>query len=187
MFVRTVLAASIFLGLCGGCAAQSASGPVAASEAAPVYKLDSGDKVRVTVYGEQSVNGEYSVGPNGDIALPLIGNVAAKGRTIDELNATISQKLASGYLLDPRVTIEVLSYRPYYILGEVSRPGQYPYASALSIDQAIATAGGYTYRASKSKVFVRRAGGAEEEIKLKKGTPVWVNPGDTIRIGERYF
>lgn len=187
MFVRTILAAFIFLGLCSGCVAQTAVGPAIVGNGAPVYKLDSGDKVRVTVYGEQSINGEYSVGPNGDIAFPLIGNVIAKGHTIDELNGMISQKLSSGYLLDPRVTIEVLSYRPYYILGEVSRPGQYPYASALSVDQAIATAGGYTYRASKSKVFVRRAGGAEEEYKLEKGRPVWVNPGDTIRIGERYF
>lgn len=187
MFVRTILAALVSIGVCSGCVAQTAASPTSEAVAAPIYKLDSGDKVRVTVYGEQSINGEYSVGPNGDIAFPLIGNVIAKGHTIDELNGMISQKLASGYLLDPRVTIEVLSYRPYYILGEVSRPGQYPYASALSVDQAIATAGGYTYRASKSKVFVRRAGGAEEEYKLEKGRPVWVNPGDTIRIGERYF
>lgn len=159
----------------------------ATEEKAPVYTLDSGDRIRVIVYGEQSLNGEYSVGPAGDVAFPLIGNVPAKGKSVAELQQAIATKLAQGYVLDPRVTIDVLSFRPYYILGEVNKPGQYPYASELSVDQAVATAGGYTYRASKGKVFIRRAGEAEVEVKLGKGKPVWVRPGDTIRVGERYF
>jgi len=158
-----------------------------AHQGPPVYRLDAGDKVKVTVYGEQSVNGEYAVGPEGDIAFPLIGNVLAKQLTVEELRQMIVARLADGYLVDPRVTIEVLNYRPYYILGEVSRPGQYPYVNGLSVDQAIATAGGYTYRASKKKVFIRPAGGAEVEVKLKRDKPIWITPGDTIRIGERYF
>jgi polysaccharide biosynthesis/export protein len=188
MSFRLFLALVVSLTAFSGCAAQSnVSSNVASAEAPPVYRLDSGDKIRVTVYGEQSVNGEYAIGPEGDIAFPLIGSVVAKQQTVEELRQAIVAKLAAGYLVDPRVTIEVLSYRPYYILGEVSRPGQYAYATALSVDQAIATAGGYTYRASKSKVFIRRAGGAEVEVKLEKGRPMWINPGDTIRIGERYF
>lgn len=158
----------------------------AAADTAPVYTLDTGDKIRVTVYGEQSVNGEYTIGPSGDIAFPLIGNVPAKGQTVSQLQDAITQKLAAGYILDPRVSIDVLSYRPYFILGEISRPGQYPYLPKLTVDQAIASAGGYTYRASKSKVFIRRDG-RETEVKLSKSTPVWILPGDTIRIGERYF
>ncbi|UYY57049.1 polysaccharide biosynthesis/export family protein [Sphingomonas sp. S2-65] len=152
-----------------------------------MYTLDSGDKIRVVVYGEQSLNGEYAVGPAGDVAFPLIGNIIAKGLNVAQLQKAIADKLASGYILDPRVSIEVLSYRPYYILGEVSRPGQYPYSTDLTVEQAVATAGGYTYRASKSKVFVRHLGGPEVEYRLGKGKPVWLRPGDTVRIGERYF
>ncbi|WP_404338506.1 polysaccharide biosynthesis/export family protein [Sphingomonas sp. MMS12-HWE2-04] len=153
----------------------------------PVYTLDSGDKIRVVVYGEQSLNGEYSIGPAGDIAFPLIGNLPAKGKSVADLQAAITAKLASGYILDPRVSIDVLSFRPFYILGEVNRPGQYPYATDLSVDQAVAAAGGYTYRASKSKIFIRHLGEAEVEYKLGKGKVVWVRPGDSIRVGERYF
>ena len=153
----------------------------------PVYTLDSGDKIRVVVYGEESLNGEYSVGPAGDVAFPLIGNLPAKGKSVAELQSAIAAKLASGYILDPRVSVEVLSFRPFYILGEVNRPGQYPYATDLSVEQAVATAGGYTYRASKSKIFIRHVGKGEVEYKLGKGKIVWVRPGDSIRVGERYF
>jgi len=166
------------------------AGPALAAafdDAPPVYTLDSGDKIRVVVYGEQSLNGEYSIGPAGDVAFPLIGNLPAKGKSAAELQQAIAGKLASGYILDPRVSVEVLSFRPFYILGEVNRPGQYPYASDLSVDQAVATAGGFTYRASKSKVFIRHVGEPEVEYKLSKGKTVWVRPGDSIRIGERYF
>ena len=152
------------------------------------FTLGPGDKIRVTVFGEQSVNGEYTVGPDGAVAFPLIGAVAARGRTIAELQVAITQKLAAGYMLDPRVSIDVLNYRPFYILGEVNRPGQYPYADGLSVAQAVATAGGYTYRARTSRVFIRRADRpTEEEMTLKGGRQVWVMPGDTVRVGERYF
>lgn len=177
---------SMLIGLSACATSTSGIAQVAAADGAPVYTLDTGDKVRVTVYGEQSVNGEYAIGPSGDIAFPLIGNVPAKGQTVSQLQEAITQKLAAGYILDPRVSIDVLSYRPYFILGEISRPGQYPYLPKLTVDQAIASAGGYTYRASKSKVFIRR-NGLETEVKLSRSTPVWVLPGDTIRIGERYF
>ena len=146
MIFRLFLVLSLAIGLFTGSAASSndIETDSAQAEGPPVYRLDAGDKLRVTVFGEQSVSGDYAIGPDGDIAFPLIGTIAAKQRTIDELRQTIVEKLSSGYLIDPRVTIEVLNYRPYYILGEVSRPGQYPYANALSVDQAIATAGGYT-------------------------------------------
>lgn len=181
--------ATLFVALALGlsaCATPTATSAQTASDAPPVYTLDSGDKVRVTVYGEQSVNGEYAIGPAGDIAFPLIGNVPAKGQTVDQLQRAITEKLAAGYILDPRVSIDVLTYRPYFILGEISKPGQYAYMSELTVDQAVASAGGYTYRASKSKVFIRR-NGVEFEVRLSKSKPVWILPGDTIRIGERYF
>lgn len=169
--------------------AQSGVPMAAPTSAAPApYTLGPGDKIRVTVFGEQGINGEYSVGPDGAVAMPLIGNVAARGKTVGELQAAITARLAAGYMLDPRVSIDVLNYRPFYILGEVNRPGQYPYSDALSVAQAVATAGGYTYRAATARVFIRRADKlAEEAYSLKGVSQVWVMPGDTVRVGERHF
>jgi polysaccharide export outer membrane protein len=161
---------------------------VATPDGPTPFTLGPGDKIRVTVFGETAVNGEYTVGPDGALAFPLIGSIDARGRTVAQLQAAIAQKLAAGYILDPRVSIDVLTFRPFYILGEVNRPGQYPYAQGLSVAQAVATAGGYTYRARTSRVFIRRADEAvEEKVSLKNGRQVWVMPGDTIRVGERYF
>ncbi len=169
--------------------ASSGIPEASASPAAPAqYTLGPGDKIRVTVFGETAVNGEYSVGPDGAVAFPLIGNVSARGKTVGELQAAITTKLAGGYMLDPRVSIDVLNYRPFYILGEVNRPGQYPYSDGLSVAQAVATAGGYTYRANTGRVFIRRSEKpAEETYSLKSANQVWVMPGDTVRVGERHF
>ena len=183
LFAFAVLLSASGLAACGNGAALGAI-----SDQPPVYTLGAGDKVRVTVFGEQSVNGDYSVGTDGSIALPLIGNIAATGNSVAQLQEAITRKLASGYLLDPKVSVEVLNYRPYFILGEVNKPGTYPYVDALSVTQAVAIAGGYTYRANTSRVFIRRAGETEEmAYKVKHGNPAWVKPGDTIRVGERYF
>jgi polysaccharide export outer membrane protein len=175
-------------------AAQSATATAPANDqstspARPgVFTLGPGDKIRVTVFGELSVNGEYTVGPDGAVSFPLIGAVEARGRTVAELRDALTKKLAAGYILDPRVSIDVLNFRPFYILGEVNRPGQYPYADGLSVAQAVATAGGYTYRARTNRVFIRRADEAvEAEMSLKHGRQIWVMPGDTVRVGERYF
>jgi polysaccharide export outer membrane protein len=169
-------------------AAQAAAPSPATSDGPAPFTLGPGDKIRVTVFGEQSVNGEYTVGPDGTVSFPLIGAVEARGQTVAQLTAALTRKLAAGYILDPRVSVDVLNFRPFYILGEVNRPGQYPYADGLSVAQAVATAGGYTYRARTSKVFIRRADKAvEEEMSLKRGRQIWVMPGDTVRVGERYF
>jgi polysaccharide export outer membrane protein len=170
-------------------AQQGASATPVTIPAGPgAFTLGPGDKIRVTVFGEQAVNGEYMVGPDGAISFPLIGAVNARGRTVGDLRDAITAKLAAGYILDPKVSIDVLNFRPFYILGEVNRPGQYPYADGLSVAQAVATAGGYTYRARTTKIFIRRAEQAvEEEVSLKGGRQVWVMPGDTVRVGERYF
>ncbi|MDB5690495.1 MAG: polysaccharide export protein [Sphingomonas bacterium] len=168
-------------------AQPAAMGARATGKPAP-FTLGPGDKIRVTVFGEQSINGEYTVGPDGAVSFPLIGAVDARGRSVSELRDALTRKLAAGYILDPRVSIDVLNFRPFYILGEVNRPGQYPYADGLSVAQAVATAGGYTYRARTSKVFIRRAEQEiEEEVSLKGGRQIWVMPGDTVRVGERYF
>lgn len=152
------------------------------------YRLGAGDRVRIIVFGEQTLSGEYVVTGSGNVSFPLIGNVEAKGRPIEDLQDSIRTKLADGYIKDPRVSVEVLNYRPYYILGEVTRPGEYPYSVGLTVQQAVASAGGFTYRANEKKVFIKRALDAvEKPVEIRGKAPVSVQPGDTIRVGERYF
>ncbi len=161
--------------------------PSQLAEKPPAYNLGPGDKVKVTVFGEQSVNGEYLVGTDGTIALPLIGNVVAGGQTVASLQGKIVDRLHGDYLLDPRVSVEVLNYRPFFILGEIQKAGSYPYVDSLTVSQAVASAGGYTYRANSSVAFIRRNGEGDEKAYRLGDKPIWVLPGDTIRIGERYF
>ena len=119
------------------------------------YRLGSGDKVRIIVFGEQSLSGEFLVpGGEGQISFPLVGDVKAGGLTVAELQTELETKLKDGFLKQPRVSIEVLNYRPYYILGEVSKSGEYPYINGLTVLNAVATAGGFTYRADRKNVFI---------------------------------
>lgn len=152
----------------------------------PDYRLGVGDRVRITVYNETGLSGEFAVGDNGNLSLPLVGDVSATGQTTGALSALIQQKLADGYLREPSVSVEVASYRPFFILGEVRAPGQYPYASGLTVMNAVATAQGFTPRAERAVVFVRSFGSGEEKA-YKLIPDLAVLPGDTIRIGERYF
>ncbi len=182
------LAASAAL-LLGGCAGAGAP-PISTAEVAAgleSYHLGAGDRVRVTVFNEPSLTGEYNITPGGALAFPLIGVVSAGGRTIDAVQQELVAKLGEGYVNDPRVSLEVLSYRPFYILGEVNRPGEYSYASGMTVEQAIARAGGFTYRANEKTVFLRRQTGKGESAVPLRQAQVAVLPGDTIRVGERYF
>jgi polysaccharide export outer membrane protein len=182
-----VIAASMLA--LGGIARAQTSDP-ATSPAAPAsgfeYHLGSGDKVRIIVFGEESLTGEFFVSGAGKISFPLIGEIDALGITVPDLQAAIAAKLADGYLKQPRVSAEVLNYRPFYILGEVMKPGEYPYTNGLTVLNAVATAQGFTYRADTHKVFIKRAStDTEQQSPLTPVTPVL--PGDTIRIGERLF
>lgn len=173
----------------GGCAGASAP-PISTADVAAgleTYHLGAGDRVRVTVFNEPTLTGEYNITPGGALAFPLIGVVAAGGRSIDAVQQELTAKLAEGYVNDPRVSVEVLNYRPFYILGEVNRPGEYSYASGMTVEQAIARAGGFTYRANEKTVFLRRQTGKAESAVSLRSAQVAVLPGDTIRIGERYF
>ena len=150
------------------------------------YHLGAGDKLRIIVFGEDSLTGEFFVSGTGKIAFPLIGDIDVLGKTIPEIQSIIEAKLADGYLKTPKVSAEVLNYRPFYILGEVMKPGEYPYTNGLTVLNAVATAQGFTYRADTHKVFIRRAATKDENPEaLTPTTPV--EPGDTIRIGERLF
>jgi len=167
---------------------QTGAGPaaVAADARQGDYRLGAGDKVRIIVYGEDALTGEYFVSGAGTVAFPLIGEVPARGKTLPELQDAIQIKLAEGYIRQPKVSAEVLNYRPFYILGEVGKPGEYPYTAGLTVLNAVATAQGFTYRADTKRVYIKRAEAAvEQAFDLTTTTPV--EPGDTIRVRERLF
>lgn len=150
------------------------------------YRLGAGDKLRVIVFGEEALGGEFIVSSEGTVELPLIGAVKASGLTISEFQGEVERALKDGYLKDPRVSAEVENYRPFFILGEVQKPGQYPYTSSLSVMNAVATAQGFTYRADTHHVFIKHLNEAgEHRESLSDATQVL--PGDTIRIPERIF
>lgn len=153
---------------------------------ASTYTLGPNDRVRVKVYGEPDITGEYEVDSTGQISVPLAGHIKANGLTTRQLEGAIASTLAKGIVRDPRVNVEVALYRPYYILGEVKKSGEYPYRLGLTVLDAVASAGGFTYRANENKVYLRRAGAAAEAV-YSLDAPVPIFPGDNIRIPERYF
>lgn len=177
------------------CLAGCAMGPAAIStgdrfaaetEQDTDYPLGIGDKVRVIVYNEESLSGEFQVGSTGNLALPLIGDVKAIGQTTDQVAKAYTRLLSDGYVRDPKVSMEVLTYRPFFILGEVKMPGQYPYVNNLTVMNAIASAQGFTPRAEQKYVYIRKSGSTEE--KAYELTPgLRIMPGDTIRLAERFF
>lgn len=169
-----------------GTTASAQAGPGGVAASADDYRLGVADKVRILIFDEPSLSGEFLVNANGKLSLPLIGDVQAAGVTTTTLANAIQRKLADGYLREPRVSIDVLTFRPFYILGEVNKPGEYPYSSGLTVLNAVATAEGFTYRASKKSVVVKHAGEAEEET-VPLSPDLRVRPGDTIRIRERLF
>jgi polysaccharide export outer membrane protein len=176
---------------CGNITAAVAAqdGGATAPAGAPAldeYRLGVGDKVRVIVFNEETVSGEFQVGAAGRVAVPLIGEVKAEGQTTTALAADIQRGLADGYLRDPKVSVEVLTYRPYFILGEIKTPAQYPYANGMTVTNAVATAGGFTPRAQRKKIFIRRSGEGQERA-YDLAPDLRVFPGDTIRVAERYF
>lgn len=160
------------------------------SKDAPVvgdeYRLGSGDKLRIIVYGEPDLSGEFEVAGNGTVAYPLIGQVKAANQTVDQFAVVIQSALTKGYIKDPRVSVEVLNYRPFYIIGEVQKPGEYPYTNGMTALNAVAVAGGYTYRASTDRVYVSRGGAPEKSFSIED-EKIRILPGDIVRVPERYF
>jgi polysaccharide biosynthesis/export protein len=160
--------------------------PPSAAPAAGTYVLGPNDRIRLKVYGEPDIAGEYEIDSNGQVSIPLAGHIGAAGLTTKQLERSIASTLAKGIVRDPRVNVEVALYRPYYILGEVKKGGEYPYRLGLTVMDAVASAGGFTYRANENKVFLRRSGAGAEEV-YALDAPILVFPGDNIRIPERYF
>jgi polysaccharide export outer membrane protein len=150
------------------------------------YQLDAGDKLRVVVYGQEGLTNTYAIDAGGSITMPLIGAVPARGRTPAGLAAEIGARLRKGYIRDPSVAVEIDSYRPFFILGEVAAPGQYPYVPNMSVESAVAIAGGFTPRARRDRVTLTHTDGAgPARLVVPLGTAL--GPGDTIQVGERWF
>ncbi|GKQ50689.1 polysaccharide biosynthesis/export family protein [Bradyrhizobium sp. Ce-3] len=162
---------------------------IAYAEPAPpreAYNLGPGDKLRVVVYGQEGLTNSYAIDAAGAITMPLIGSVPARGRTPAGLAAEITARLRNGFIREPSVAVEIESYRPFFILGEVQAPGQYPYVPNMTVESAVAIAGGFSPRARRDQVTLTHtdASGAGRFV-VPLGTPI--GPGDTVFVGERWF
>jgi polysaccharide biosynthesis/export protein len=150
------------------------------------YLLDAGDKLRVVVYGQEGLTNSYAIDAGGSITMPLIGAVPARGLTPAGLASHITGRLRNGFIREPSVAVEIESYRPFFILGEVAAPGQYPYVPSMSVESAVAIAGGFSPRAKRDAVTLTHTdprGSIRAIVPL--GTPL--SPGDTVLVGERWF
>jgi polysaccharide export outer membrane protein len=198
MRLRRGFVCSLALLVVAGCARAprpaAVAVPVAPAPAvayAPVesegpYRLDSGDRLRIVVFGQEGLTNGYAVDPNGSVTLPLIGSVPARGLTTTALAQSIAGRLRQGYIREPHVAVEIESYRPFFILGEVANPGQYPYVANMTVETAVAIAGGFSPRAYKYRIKLTRH--IDGEIVRGLVPPAYpVRPGDTINVTERWF
>ncbi len=168
---------------------QYAAAPVVAyapAEPNKPYTLDSGDRLRIVVFGQDGLSNSYVVDASGYIAMPLIGSVLARGATTSQLSDRIADKLRQGYVKEPHVAVEIEAYRPFFILGEVTQPGQYPYVADMTVETAVAIAGGFGPRAYRKTVTVTRIVHGEQ-IRMKVPTSFPLRPGDTVNVQERWF
>jgi protein involved in polysaccharide export with SLBB domain len=157
-----------------------------AAAATAVPRFQGGEKIRITVYGEPTLSGDYDIDPNGVVSLPLAGTVQAVGLTQPELEQALAKKFKSEYLRNPKVTVTILQFRPIYIVGEISKPGEFPFKPGLNILTAMALAGGGTYRANRNYVLIQHIG--ETDMKeYPQSAETMILPGDLIRVPERYF
>jgi protein involved in polysaccharide export with SLBB domain len=189
MLMKTlVIAASLALGLLvAACDTPVQQGTIDSQPQAPqAPRLQAGDKIRVTVFGEPSLSGDYEIDPGGFVSLPLAGTVQAANLTKAEMEQVLAKKLRTEYLKNPKVTVDIASFHPFYVLGEIAHPGEFPYRGGLNVVSAIAIAGGETYRASKNRVLIQHLGELDfKEYPLSPAIPVL--PGGTIKLPERYF
>jgi polysaccharide export outer membrane protein len=150
------------------------------------YRLGPGDALRVTVFRHEDLSGEFALDGEGYFAMPLVGEILAGGRTSRQLENEVEIALKSGgYLVDPQVSIEVLNYRPFYIIGEVNNPGSFEYVNGMTVINAVALAGGFTYRADQNDIVISRGGSSGPELQAAPDTKVL--PGDIIEVQERFF
>lgn len=165
-------------------ALSAMSGPVGAQNQTD-YTLVAGDEVKITVFGEPELSGQFEIDSTGALAFPLIGAVSASGVTARGLEAEIDARLRDGYIINPQVNVEIISYRPYFVMGEVNSPGKYEYRPQLSVIRAIAIAGDFTPRADKRDIHVTRGGEGGQSFEADASTIVM--PGDIVEVRERLF
>jgi polysaccharide export outer membrane protein len=149
------------------------------------YSLGTGDQLRVTVFGHVDLSGDFEVDSAGRISLPLVGDLLVVNRSLDNVEQLIVSALKPDYLKNPQVSVEIISYRPFYIIGEIANPGSYPYVGGMRVINAVAMAGGFTYRAVKDDLLITRAKGRGKQERVGQGTSVL--PGDVIEVSERFF
>ena len=149
------------------------------------YVLGVGDKLRITVFGEEDLSGDFQVSSTGTVSMPLIGEVKAAGETASQIQETITKKLSEGFMKSPHVSLQVSTYRPFFIVGEVMKPGSYTYVNGMTVINAVALAGGYTYRADKDDIRLKHGGTEGKEEKAAESTAVF--PGDVVTVPERFF
>jgi protein involved in polysaccharide export with SLBB domain len=167
-------------------AATGAIGANGGTSGVAGYALGPGDQVRITVFRHEDLSGEFALDGEGFFAMPLVGEILGGGMTARQLENEIEVRLKSGgYLVDPQVSIEVLNYRPFYIIGEVNNPGSYQYVNGMNVINAVALAGGFTYRADQNDIIISRGGAKGEELQAELTTEVL--PGDIVEVTERFF
>lgn len=158
----------------------------AAMAVEPSYRLGAGDVVRVTTFGHPDVSGEFEVDENGFIKFPLLGLIEAAGRSVADLEIALGAPLDRDYLVDPQVSAEIVTFRPFYITGQVAQPGRYSFASGMTVRQAVAMAQGYTRRAKTSSIVVIRRSDAGA-LRIAADEDMAIRPGDTIEVQRRFF
>lgn len=183
--IAVAVAGSLMTG-CGD-AASTVVGPDLTGPQINAYRLKPGDKLKIAVFNEPDLTGEFQVGDNGKITFPLIGEIQAGGLPVNDFQGSLISRLRQGFVRNPRVTIDFVNYRPINVIGEVRNAGQYAYRPGLTLQDAIAMAGGYTYRANTRTVHIRRSDENSELTASTSGTQLTVLPGDNIRVPERYF
>ena len=184
-YIALLVVAVLVSGCATGHLSEAEQQSLAAAASAPA-RLQAGDKIQITVFGEDKLSGDYEIDQSGQISLPLAGTVEALGLTQTELEQALARKFRSEYLKNPKVTVAITTLRPFYITGEVQKPGEYAYKSGLNVLTAVAIARGPTYRASRSSVQIQRGGEASmRDYPLSASVPIL--PGDVIRVPERYF
>ena len=186
LFVSAIVSLSVIVSGCDGPRGIALTDALPRS-AQTAYQLAPGDKVKITVFNEPDLSGEFQVNDSGHIALPLAGEVPAVDKTIPEFKAEVAKILRGRFMKNPRVAIEVTNYRPFNVIGEVRNAGQYSYRPGLTVQDAVAMAGGYTYRANTRTLYVRRVNAGGEDTVQTDGDRALVLPGDNIRVPERYF
>ena len=201
MFSRSILnrvvgACGLFISVFALAACESDPTPTVKATEMPVSRhqrrrcrlpLGANDRVRIIVFGQPTLTGEYTLDGNGVLAFPLIGNVDANGQTTKQLQNAIVSKLDPNYLRNPSVSAEVITRRPFYVIGEVQKPGNYPYVTDMTALQAVAMAGGYTYRARQNNLYLKRLDANGRMVRIEATPETKIQPGDTVEIKERYF